>query len=273
MKPNRIVASFVLCLFASSSQAQKPKSPKPSTAGPIVSNNLFIQTIPTIKQATVAIACIQTKLTGEIALASIEGTGFFISNDGTFVTAAHVYHGLSLSAPPRQQICEAAGIYVSVNGWSAGNEIAVEWLKIKECRTDDDLDLAVCRTINNPFTWDLIKAKPLFVSFDTATQPEGTEIAFTGFPLSTPQPITARGTIGTYWGYGKEEHPREIVIEHGNWPGASGAPVYLANGKVIGLILKRGLNEATGLAFARSAYSIQLFLQDNKFFPSDKTSK
>jgi hypothetical protein len=220
----------------------------------------FIRTIQTVKQAVVAVVCVQNKPDGTTGLASIEGTGFFVSTDETFITAGHVAHGLYLAAPPRQAICETAAIYVPNTGWQAGVNISLTWFKIDMCKFDDDLDLAKCGTVENPFTSNRIKVKPSTVAFDISTQQEGIEIGFTGFPLSTAQPITARGTIGTYWGLPSEASPREIVIDHSNWPGASGSPVYLSNGKVIGLVLKRGINDAAGFAFARTSKFIEDFL-------------
>ena len=85
-------------------------------------------------------------------------------------------------------------------------------------------------------------------------------MAFTGFPLQIMQPITARGTVAGYAGNQEDLEPREIIIDHNNWPGASGSAVYLSSGKVVGLILKRGLNDAVGLAFARSSKFIVDFL-------------
>jgi S1-C subfamily serine protease len=224
----------------------------------------FIQTIQMVKRSTVAVACLQTKPNGETGLASIEGTGFFVSSDGTFVTAGHVARGLYLAAPPRQSICEIPAIYVPKDGWKEGAPtIDLGWFKISTCKGDDDLDLAVCKPVENPFISKDINVKPSVVLLDTSIQKEGSAIAFTGFPLSTVQPITARAAIGAYWGLASESNPREIVIDHNNWPGASGSPVYLPDGKVVGLILKRGLNEATGLAFARSAIFIKEFLAKN----------
>jgi hypothetical protein len=224
------------------------------------SQDRFIENIQIVKRATVAVACVKTQLNGDITLSSIEGTGFFVATDGTFITAAHVVHGFSLPVPPRQAPCEKPVIYVPQKGWEAGTNVTLSWFSIDKCWLDDDLDLAKCKLLENPFTFKTIEVKPLVVTFETSIQKEGIEIAFTGFPLSTNQPITARGTIGTYWGLPTETFPRDIVIDHSNWPGASGAPVYIASGKVIGLILKRGINDAAGFAFARAGKFIADFL-------------
>jgi V8-like Glu-specific endopeptidase len=251
----RIVSLLVVCMFwVLNVEAGQGKAKQ---------KDGFIQTIQTVKRATIAVACVKSQLDGTTVIASVEGTGFFISSDGTFITAGHVAHGLYLGAPPRQEVCQKPVIYVPKKGWEAGAAIDMSWFMVGECKFDDDLDLAKCKTVDNPFTSERIEVKPLVVTFDNSIQKEGTEIAFTGFPLSTVQPITARGTIGTYWGLPLELTPREIVIDHSNWPGASGAPVYLSNGKVIGLILRRGINDATGFAFARASKFISDFLSKN----------
>jgi hypothetical protein len=277
MKSSLVTVFFLLVVAYCNAQAPNPSvsaHPKskakavvtpppatPSTEG----TSLFIATIQTIKRATVAVTCMKIDSKGDGNLTSIEGSGFFTSDDGTFITAGHVAHGLYLAVPPRKEQCETPAIYFPKEGWKAGGGVDLAYFKIRECKWDDDLDLAVCDTVDSPFSSGILKEKPTFVTLDTTTQAEGTDIAFTGFPLSTAQPITARGTIATYWGMANEDHPRDIVIDHSNWPGASGGPVYLANGKVIGLILKRGMNDAAGLAFARSAISIESFLAKNRF--------
>ncbi len=220
----------------------------------------FIKTIEIIKRATVAVACIDQTSATEFQIASIEGTGFFVSTDGTFLTAGHVAHNLSLPAPPRQKLCQIHAIYFPKEGWKEGAEVGLSWFKIDKCEEDEGLDLAKCKTIENPFTSAGLKIKPLAVSFEPSTQKVGTAVAFTGFPLSLVQPITVRGTIAGYIGVHGESSPREIVIDHNNWPGMSGGPVYLSNGKIIGLVLRRGLNDAVGLAFARSSQFLANFL-------------
>jgi hypothetical protein len=221
----------------------------------------FIRTIGMIKQGIVAVVCMKTKADVSIELGTMEGTGFFVSGDGTFITAGHVAHGLYLTPPARQAPCQIPAIYFPNDGWRAGEQIQLTWFKIDTCTYDDGLDLARCKLVDNPFKFQSIKLKPSVLILDDSPQKEGIPVAFTGFPLSTPQPITARGTIGTYWGLPNELPPRELVIDHNNWPGASGSPVYLSNGKVIGLILKRGINDAAGFAFARTSKYIEDFLR------------
>lgn len=215
-----------------------------------------------IKTAVVAIACAEKISDAQRKLKSIEGTGFFVSNDGMFLTAGHV--GRNLQTPA----CGTPVIFFPSAGWHNGPFVEAIWFDIKDCYYDASLDLAKCRTIQNPFTTDALKIKPTTVSFQTSVPKEGTEVGFVGFPLQLVRPVVARATVAGYRGNPGESSPREIIIDHNNWPGMSGAPVYLENGKVIGLILKRGANDAVGLAFARSSEFILPFLATP--FPSDK---
>ena len=256
MKPSRVIAFFMALLCASPAfSGDKQKKTKGKDEDP------FIRTIQAMKLSTVRVACAKPEPDNNIVLDTSEGSGFFVATDGTFLTAGHVAHGLYLPSPPRKQPCQKPVIYISRDGWKvAGNTVDLRWFAIKGCVYDDDLDLAKCTTTVNPFMFGDVKVRPLAVTLDESVQEEGTQIAFTGFPLDNVVPVTARATIGTYWGLPGESGQREMIIDHNNWPGASGAPVYLSNGKVIGLILRRGINEATGVACARSGKFLVDFL-------------
>jgi V8-like Glu-specific endopeptidase len=220
----------------------------------------FRKTTQTLKRSVGAVACLQKESDGSVGITSVDGTGFFVSKDGTFLTAGHIAHGLYPAPASRQKICEIAAIYVPKAGWKNASEtqfeIELQWFKISRCAYDDDLDLAKCETVQNPFLSPDIKIKPLTVDFDTSAPAEGTPVGFTGFPLNTFQPVTGRAKVGDYGGEPNEATPKQITIDGSNWPGASGAPVYLSNGKVVGIILKRS-NEESRRAFALSAAFIK----------------
>jgi V8-like Glu-specific endopeptidase len=69
-------------------------------------------------------------------------------------------------------------------------------------------------------------------------------------------PITSQGHIASY-----SVRTNEFLIDKNAWPGASGSPVYGAEGEVIGLIIQRGLGDGSGLAYARPADFIVDFLR------------
>ena len=97
------------------------------------------------------------------------------------------------------------------------------------------------------------------VSFEVAAQPDGTALAFTGFPLDNTTPISAKGFVAAYHYHGTT--PDEVLIDKNAWPGASGSPLYLANGRVVGMMTKTGTGAASGLSHARAAARIVAFLR------------
>jgi hypothetical protein len=89
-----------------------------------------------------------------------------------------------------------------------------------------------------------LKATP--VQFDWAIPPDGTHVAFTGFPLRARDPMTFRADVAAFRVPWPDESMPELVLDHGALPGFSGSPVYLANGKVVGILVKDGKDEAAG---------------------------
>lgn len=82
----------------------------------------FHRTIQTVKRSIAAVACLQKESDRNVSIASIEGTGFFISRDGVFLTAGHIAHGLYLGSPPRQKACEIPAVYVPKKRWGKAKE-------------------------------------------------------------------------------------------------------------------------------------------------------
>ena len=41
-----------------------------------------------------------------------------------------------------------------------------------------------------------------------------------------------------------------LVIDKNAWPGASGSLVFDSKGNIVGMVVQRGFNDASGLAFA-----------------------
>ena len=102
------------------------------------------------------------------------------------------------------------------------------------------------------------------LTFETAVQPDGTPIGFTGFPLHFQIPLSSVGNISGYVETRDDGRgPRSIIMDKEAWPGASGSPLYLANGKVVGLLRQRGVNEGNGRTIGLPSRLIQEFLSQN----------
>lgn len=219
--------------------------------------------IERMKRAVVPIVCVGQRPDSSIYLISVEGTGFFASSNGDVVTAGHVAKGIFSDRIP---VCAVQAIYVPVAGWNVANpDFPLRIITIKQCWWNDGFDIGVCKLTENPFTSKEVIIKPTIVELSDDILLDGTAITFTGFPLSFLQPITSQGTVGTYRAIaGDGIGPREIIMDKNAWPGASGSPIYAEHGKVYGMIVQRGFNDASGLAFGRTSAYITKFLADNK---------
>lgn len=231
------------------------------SAGAASASPGFIGTIQAIKRSVIPIACISVNGTVAETL-TVEGTGFFIAADGTFITANHVIEGMV--SKTRKAPCPFAAFYLpQTGGWSSAESTFRSDYYVfnaNECKRDGDLDIARCRSIRP------VEAahKIVPVAFEIAVQPDGTPIGFTGFPLHFHIPLSSVGNISGYVetrddGLG----PRAIIMDKEAWPGASGSPLYLSNGKVVGLLRQRGVNEGNGRSIGLPSRLIQEFLKEN----------
>lgn len=221
----------------------------------------FIPTIETLKHSVAPIVCLERR--GPRTLISdIKGSAFFISRAGEFLTAAHVIDELR---HPTGRACPVVAIYLPSGGWKP--EVVEEdfqWFAftIADCDENRSLDLARCATSVNiaaPLEGFSFEVQP--VLFEFSNQPDGTPVAFSGFPLRSNDPLTSRGNIAAYR-RGNNGSPSEVVIDKAVWPGASGSPLYLQDGRVIGIIIQGGVGDGAGIAIARPARFIQQFLDD-----------
>ena len=216
----------------------------------------FLDTIRTIKRNVAPIACMEAADSGVRRPSRIAGTAFFTTADGEFLTAAHVISDIlrgALNAAPAG--CAAPVVYLPVTEWPSGsNEFNARWYAFDSgrCVLDKTQDLALCVTRNSPSA-DLKRTIPT-ASFDNAPHPDGTAVAFTGFPLNAIQPMTARGHVAMY------SSRDELIVDQSAWPGVSGCPVYLVDGRVIGMVIQRGTGDGTGRAIVRTSVAIQEFV-------------
>jgi S1-C subfamily serine protease len=225
----------------------------------------FILTIERIKHSVVPIICgkfVDQKFVVQL----IDGTGFFIDKEGHFVTAAHVIRGLRVINSQQPVPCVDT-IYVPDNGWERDAiEIHTHWFMFNGCEIDDVLDLAVCKTIQIPKG-----VKPVTIA---NTRPaDGSPVGFTGFPLGSIEPLSSRCDIATYRAATDSEGSREVVLDKGTWPGASGSPIYNEDGAVLGILLQRGLGDGTGITVGRPSHFILQFLAKHNIHAQEPKKK
>jgi S1-C subfamily serine protease len=164
---------------------------------------------------------------------SIKGTGFIISENGQFITCAHVYKSIS------QNELQYSGVMVfgkmDEKGIAHYNRYGLELLKI-----DEENDIALIKIVSD----NKIKFETIKGFGDSEKIKEGEEVVFMGYPLalelimmnfgitlSTNECIVSsikkRGTDGSL---------HFLMVDTHINNGSSGSPLFLRKtGKVIGM--------------------------------------
>jgi V8-like Glu-specific endopeptidase len=218
---------------------------------------ITVKTIDSAKRFVLPVVCGYEDENHKFQTVGIAGTGFLVES-GRFVTMGHVLDNWDTAFIKARHACVPA-VYFPLGGWKTFNKrFDLEAITIGRCQRDYDLDLAVCELTVNPFTDKRISVS--IVAFDTIDRPEGTEIAFTGFPNEYTVPITSIGHVAGLISIDHTENGYDYIMDKAAWPGASGSPVFLADGRVIGIIRQRGSGDLSGIAIARSAAVIVEFL-------------
>jgi len=215
-------------------------------------------TIHALRMSVFSTGCLPGPNQIAFGLVGNSGTGFFVSDRGDFITAKHVIQEI-LGYGPR---CNAV-IFVPMGRWEDQTSLAGEkyfHFNAGSCRQDPQFDVAACRTSDNPFDDATVGANIAAVTFDVAEQPDGTDVAFSGFPLGYNQPVTAKASVGTYQ---RIDGLPEITLAGLSWHGTSGAPVYIGNRKVIGMIVAGEKGETAGLTLAVPASALVDFLKQS----------
>lgn len=218
-----------------------------------------LNTIERTRYAAIAIVCTESAPDLPLKVREIVGSGFFINNEGYFVTAAHVLDAIDKRVEIGQP-CTAA-IYATVDGWTSINPTQnLKVFAFTTCIRNSQADIAVCRPIKNPFLYPEVSKGVGFMALAAGPpRADGTPVAFTGFPLGNVRPVTSKGNIASYWPF-----EQLVLIDKASWPGASGSPLYIADGSVIGIVIETGKGEGSGLAYALSVAVITEFLSKNK---------
>jgi V8-like Glu-specific endopeptidase len=212
-------------------------------------------------RSIVPVVCVKPHAANERFAPIIDGTGFFTSRSGEFLTAAHVVRDFADTGALHG--CAMAVWFTKGSG--EPGHIHFDMFPVRRCALDNDADIARCATD------DLSgisggKFGPLPVELDGTAKPDGSPIAVTGYPLSSLLPITSRGFIGGYTA--DSSGASQIVLDRAAWPGGSGSPVYDSRGKVLGLVTQAGEGVASGISFARGASSIVHFLSTHPLPPA-----
>lgn len=226
----------------------------------------FIATIANLKRSIVPVVCVKPHPDNTGFTPVVDGTAFFTTRSGEFLTAAHVVRDFDTGGA--LQGCSME-VWFS-RGATGPGHMGFEMFPVRRCISDNNVDLARCATD------DLTKEPeagtlPVPVEIDTSERPDGLAIAVTGYPLSSLLPITSRGYIGGYATDGRGAS--QIALDRAAWPGGSGSPVYDSQGKVLGLVTQAGEGMASGLSFARAGSTITRFLSTHPLPPSPPSPK
>lgn len=225
----------------------------------------FIGAIETMKRSVISVDCVMVH-GAEAEILQRAGSAFFISGAGDFLTAAHVILAMQVDT----RLCPATAITAPRDGWrpEARDEPRV-WFPFNTsgCRIEQDSDVAACR-LNEDLSRSKLKSRIAPVKFEWRIPSDGTQVASTGFPLSVRDPVTVRAAVAGYRIPWQNEKPiPELVLDRAAWPGYSGAPVYLSDGRVIGILIAGGPDETPGMAIARPASSFRELLAEKQFYP------
>ncbi|MBX3288386.1 MAG: trypsin-like peptidase domain-containing protein [Acidobacteria bacterium] len=223
------------------------------------SQTVSVETIEQVKKTVAFLACV-TPAAGDVSakITVIAGSSFFINSSGQFMTANHVISGLNVTAG--QEKCVPA-VFLSLGDWNRRTEkVDVKFFQYQKCRAIPLIDFTVCQAVPNPFVDAELKPQISFMHFEPFSNfKDGTPVAFTGFPLQIHRPVTSQAIIASYLPDG-----HKIVFDTIPWKGSSGAPLYTANGKVIGIVIEQGTNAATGIGMAISSDLLIKALTENK---------
>jgi hypothetical protein len=222
------------------------------------------------RNAVVPIVClVRARNDKQIVLYRPVGTGFLVDMTGTFITAAHVIGNFSDSA--QKTACQGAIAFSIGRGkarekgpWSSLPKSEWErppkdlrWFPVDltTCRQSAEFDVAVCKTLADLTTESVSHG----VAVVTAERPPtDTGVFFIGFSLQATNPIVTAAHV-------KEFVVHNIYIDKSAYPGASGSPIFLLDGKhVVGMITKTGIENSAGASFGIAGAKIGTMLAEAK---------
>lgn len=218
-------------------------------------------TVDVMKHSVARLLCSSQLGTPPTAL----GSALFISSSGTFLTAAHVFS----ENDGKGKLCGFAAVALPLDTWNPQlrEELLARFeFRPSDCKIDQDLDVARCRTMDDlsrprgTMTF-AVRAAPI----EWNSPPDGTEVGVLGFPLGVRDPMISRAVVSisrTVWREGKSSP--ELLLDRSSLPGSSGSPVFLPDGRVVGIVVGTGTGDISGVTLARPAVSFRKLLDDPK---------
>jgi S1-C subfamily serine protease len=191
-------------------------------------------------------------------------TGFFVNEQGYILTNAHVVEEARrcLEGAPKSKI---------VAKFPGPDSTIARAISCDLVGLDEVHDLAVLKTERPPFAPEAAGGGPAeipigpagrFLALDPTEVSVGAIVRVTGHPSATWQAVTFTGHILArnllnLSGLGAERSDvlvLDIPLEHG----ASGSPVCLASGAVVGVVVQRDVQDPSRTVAVSSHYAIEL---------------
>src|SRR5215469_9769019 len=152
----------------------------------------FIGAIETVKRSVGSLDCLAVG-GAEAKVLKRVGSAFFISQEGDFLTAAHVVMDMQKGGDP----CHTPAITLPAGDWrpDAPTE-QVLWFPFRtaDCKVDNAVDVAQCRP-SGDLPARIRKLHLKAVQFEWNIPPDGAQVALTGFPLEARDPMTFRAHV------------------------------------------------------------------------------
>jgi V8-like Glu-specific endopeptidase len=231
-----------------------------STAPANTAMDPFVGAAETMKRSVAPVVCMVMQ-GAEAKILYPAGSAFFISGAGDFLTAAHVIRDIQKGERP----CPISAITIPLDDWRPdARDEGVAWFPFNTsgCRINNDSDLAACR-LTDDISRSKLKSKIAPVKFEWSIPSDGTQVAMTGFPMNARDPMTLRAALSGYLIPWQDEKPiPELVLDRTAWPGYSGSPVYLSDGRVIGILIAVAKDEALGMTIARPVSLVREWLAE-----------